>query len=240
MDRFRPLIIGFFCAVGLGFSGYFIGYSLQRFSGNNKFITVRGIGERNIKANHATWSIGFSVVETNMPQAMNSFRTTTAAIKDFLKEYEFEENEISVRPPQVSIQDENRRDGISKKITVNGTIFISTDGVNKTEKAFSNMFHLFEKGVMLTGWNDFPAYSIKNFDSIRPVLLEEATKSATGVAERFANAAHVNVGTVKALHQGVFTVNDEGSNDDQSYGPNKAPSPHKVVRVVVNVTYAIK
>ena len=243
MDRFNSLIIGLFCALGLGLSGYFIGYSLQRFSGNNKHITVRGIGERSVKANHATWSIEFSVVEPTMAQAMNSVRKTTTTIKEFLTEHQFTDAEISIRAPQVSLQDMDKVNGISKKVTVTGEVFISTDNVDKTQQAFANMFALFEKGVMLKGWNTAPSYSIKNFDALRPALLEEATKSANGVAERFANAAGVQVGSVKELHQGVFTVVDEDSGDGSGaiYGPSsKAPSYNKVVRVVVNVTYGIK
>lgn len=96
-----------------------------------------------------------------------------------------------------------------------------------------------KKELSYNGWNQFPIYSIKNFDEIRPQLLEEATQSAYAVAERFARTAKARLGDVKTLNQGVFSVRskEDSTEENESGGGRKPSSYNKVVRVVVNVTY---
>ncbi len=241
MKSFQGIVISILGALGLACSGYFIGKSLQRFGGDNKVITVRGIGQRDVKANYGSWQIEFLVSEPTLSGAMKSFKKSTQTIKDFLMQYNFTDKEVSIGVPTVRLVTEEIRGGNSKKVNVEGVVYVSSDEVEKMQTAFANMAELFERGVILNGWNQFPVYSIKNFDALRPELLEEATKSAFAVAQKFSQAADVRVGEVKNLNQGAFSITSKEDSTEENIGSGRKPTSYnKVVRVVVHVTYAIK
>ncbi|MFN7662363.1 MAG: SIMPL domain-containing protein [Alphaproteobacteria bacterium] len=244
MKNVQGILIALIGAFGLVISGHLISRSLQRFGGNNNQVTVRGIGERDVKANYGSWQIEFLVRESNLEKAMKSFKKTNQVIQEFLKEQGFNPKEISLGVPNVRFgrEDkfglENREE--NRHVNVEGVVYVVSEDVEKIQAAFVQMSRLFERGVILNGWNQFPVYSIKNFDTLRPELLEEATKSAQMVAEKFASAGNVKLGRVKNLNQGAFSINSKEEGSAENMGSGQKPSSYnKVVRVVVHVTYSI-
>ena len=67
-------------------------------------------------------------------------------------------------------------------------------------------------------------------NSIKPQMIEEATKNARAAAEKFAKDSESKLGKIKTANQGLFTI----ENVDE-YTPNV-----KHVRVVTNVTYFLE
>lgn len=241
MKNFQTAITAILVALGIAIAGYFVGRSLQRFGGENKVMTVRGIGQRDVKANYGTWQIEFLVSESALPNALKSYKRSNQIIKDFLTAYKFSEAEISMGVPTVRLVTEEGRGAASKKVNVEGVVYVSSEDVEKMQTAFANMSELFDRGVILNGWNQFPVYSIKNFDELRPQLLEEAAQSAFSVASRFAEAAQVRIGEVKNLNQGAFSITSKEEGTEENMGSGRKPASYnKVVRVVVHVTYAIR
>lgn len=240
MKHFQGTIIAVIGALGLIGAGYFIGKSLQRFGGSNNVVTVRGIGQKDIKANYGSWQIEFFVSEPTLEGAMKSFKKSNQTIKDFLHSHGFREDEISLGVPNVRFATEQNKEVASKKVNVEGVVYVASEEVEKMQTAFGNMAALFDRGIILNGWNQFPVYSIKNFDALRPQLLEEATKSALAVAQKFSEAAEVKLGKVKNLNQGAFSITSKEEGTEENMGASRKPSSYnKVVRVVVHVTYGL-
>ena len=61
-------------------------------------------------------------------------------------------------------------------------------------------------------------------------MIEEATKNAREVAEKFAQDSDSKVGKIKNARQGLFTINDRDENTPEI----------KVVRVVSTIDYQLK
>ena len=86
-----------------------------------------------------------------------------------------------------------------------------------------------KKGVVLAG-NDFQnrtEYLFKRLNEIKPAMIEEATRNAREVAEKFAKDSNSRLGKIKQARQGQFSISDRDKNN-----------PHiKKVRVVSTIEY---
>ncbi|MCF0206300.1 MAG: hypothetical protein HUK15_02625, partial [Bacteroidales bacterium] len=64
---------------------------------------------------------------------------------------------------------------------------------------------------------------------IKPLMIEEATRNARAVAEKFAEDSNSDLAGIKTASQGVFSIYDRDEN-----------TPHiKVVRVVTSIDYLL-
>ena len=74
---------------------------------------------------------------------------------------------------------------------------------------------------------------VKKFISLlrdEPEMIEEATKNAREVADKFAKDSGSKLGKIKTANQGTFTIEDRDSNTPEI----------KKIRVVTSVTYYLK
>ena len=61
-------------------------------------------------------------------------------------------------------------------------------------------------------------------------MIEEATKNAREVAEKFARDSDASVGKIRTARQGLFTINDRDENTPQI----------KTVRVVTTIDFQLE
>ena len=88
---------------------------------------------------------------------------------------------------------------------------------------------LMKKGVAIEGNSYDIRYQYTNLNSLKPEMIEEATRNARQVAEKFAQDADCDLGSIKFASQGQFSINEEYT------------TPHiKNVRVVTTIDYYLK
>ncbi|MCU7808472.1 MAG: hypothetical protein KZQ73_11480, partial [Candidatus Thiodiazotropha sp. (ex Semelilucina semeliformis)] len=84
-------------------------------------------------------------------------------------------------------------------------------------------------GIAIMG-DDYQAktsFIFRGLNTLKPEMIEEATRNAREVAEKFAADSKSRLGKIKSASQGQFSINDRDNN-----------TPHiKRVRVVSTVTY---
>ena len=86
------------------------------------------------------------------------------------------------------------------------------------------------KGITLeSGWDCRPTFSFEGLNTIKPEMIEEATKNARASAQKFADDSGSRLGKIRSATQGYFTIEDRDSNTPQI----------KKVRVVTNVDYSL-
>ena len=91
---------------------------------------------------------------------------------------------------------------------------------------------LLRKGVAITGcdYRYNAEFSFNGLNSIKPEMIEEATKNAREAAEKFAMDSDSKLGKIKNASQGLFSIYDRDSN-----------TPYiKKVRVVTSVNYFLE
>jgi hypothetical protein len=86
-----------------------------------------------------------------------------------------------------------------------------------------------KQGIAISGgdYQSKPVFIFKKLNELKPVMIEEATKNARAVAEKFARDSNSKLGKIKSASQGEFSIEDRDSN-----------TPYiKQVRVVSTVEY---
>ena len=108
-------------------------------------------------------------------------------------------------------------------------VTVCTSDVDKVLALMSNQADLLKKGVVVAGndWENPVEFKYEGLNEIKPQMIEEATKNAREVAEKFAKDSDSKIGKIKSANQGTFSIEARDSN-----------TPYiKRVRVVTSVTY---
>lgn len=229
MHALKYLIFALILSIGLGSSGYFIGHGLSNFKQNTNSIRVKGIGEKNIEADYAIWTIPFFVNRDEFQEAKDQYEKDLQVVLDFLKENKFSSQDIQVMTPNVNQKVDRDSEMMGKNIKesyeVMGTVVVKTSHVRKVEDASQKTFELLRKGIWLKGdqYATNPRYIIADFDRFRPEIFAQAIDSAHRMAQTLAEKSGVKIGSVISVDQGQFSVNSRiGNENEEAYIDKKA------------------
>jgi hypothetical protein len=216
-------------AVGMTAMGWSIKSGIDNFSNKDRKVTVKGLAEREVKADKVTWSLSSNEMGDDLPTLYERINVKTGKIKAFLKKSGIDEEEITVNPPTVNDLEsnqwsENRR---NFRYIINNTLTVSTKKVDMVNKAIFKQAELLKQGVAIEGSN--PQYEYVSFQQMKPEMMEEAIKNAQKTADQFAKASDSKLGKIHTAGQGQFEINDRDLN-----------TPYiKKLRVVTTVTYSL-
>ncbi len=221
--------------LGVSIGGYFIGNGLEKFNRNERSISVRGLAEKQVKANIAVWKINFNVSSDRMEQVRMDLPVIQKTIQDFLIENGLDASEIS---KSSSIKDRQAQEYGSEKgfrFVASGIYKVTSDKVDQVSTAKQKIDELLKKGVVIT--SDQVDFHFTNLNQIKPEMLDQATVNAKEAALGFAKSMDVHVGKLKSASQGVFSI--ESPIGDEDYGGSQS-SLMKKVRVVTQVEFYIQ
>ena len=216
-------------ALGLVLMGWLMKSGIDNFANKDRKVTVKGLAEREVKADKVTWGISYNEMGDNLPTLYENINSKTAIIKNFLSQNGIEDADITVNPPSVNDLEsnqwsENRR---NFRYIINTTLTVSTKKVDLVNKAIFKQAELLKQGVAIEG--SYPQYEYVSFQQMKPEMMEEAIKNAQKTAEQFAKASDSELGKIQSAGQGQFEIEDRDAN-----------TPYiKKLRVVSTVTYAL-
>lgn len=226
MGKIREAVI---LAIGLIVLGWFIKSGIDNFSNKDRKVTVKGLAEREVKADKVTWSLSTNEMGNDLPTLYESINAKTGKIKNFLKQNGIEEGEITVNPPTVNDLESNQwsENHRNFRYIINTTLTVSTQKVDLVNKAIFKQAELLKQGVAIEGSN--PQYEYVSFQQMKPEMMEEAIKNAQKTADQFAKASNSKLGNIQTAGQGQFEIDDRDQN-----------TPYiKKLRVVTTITYAL-
>ncbi len=215
--------------IGLIAGGYLLGDGLLRSKMADRSVTVRGLAEREVIADLATWTIAYSAQSTNLAEAQADMDRDTAAIGKFFTELGFEADALKPTGANVNQYSSN---GIPR-YTIRQRLSLRTDDIEKAQAAVARQFDLVRRGVVLEDGSGM-SYTFTKLDEIKPEMVAEATKDARKSAEQFAEDSGTDVGGIKSATQGYFSIN---SRDGDGGGYGVTDTPYKKVRVVTTVNF---
>jgi hypothetical protein len=134
-----------------------------------------------------------------------------------LKKSGFTDDDISVSPPGITDRQAQGYMDSSKikfRYTANSTISVYSDKVDAVRTAMKKLVELGKQGIVIAG-HDYEArtqFLFTNLNRIKPAMIEEATKNARQVAEKFAKDSNSKLGKIKKARQGQFSINDRDTN----------------------------
>ncbi|MGI9360332.1 MAG: SIMPL domain-containing protein [Parasphingorhabdus sp.] len=223
------LISAILLTIGMIVGGYLLGNGLLRSKMADRSVTVRGLSERDVTADLATWTIAYSAQSTNLAEAQADIDADTAAIGKFFTELGFEADALRPTGANVSQYSSN---GIPQ-YTIRQRLSLRTNDIEKAQAAVARQFDLVRRGVVLEDGSGM-SYSFTKLEEIKPPMVAEATKDARKSAEQFAKDSGTDVGGIKSATQGYFSID---SRDGDSGGYGVSDTPYKKVRVVTTVNF---
>lgn len=218
-------------AVGMVVGGYLLGDGLLRAKDADRAVTVRGLAERDVTADLATWTIAYSASSTDLNEAQNKVRADTAGIEAFFKELGFPAGALQPTGANVT---SFTTDGVTT-FTVRQRLALRTTDIALAQRAVARQFDLVGRGVFLEEGSGM-AYTFTRLNDIKPEMVAEATKDARAAAQQFAQDSGSDVGKIREATQGYFEI---AARDGEAGGWGSADSPYKKVRVVTTVSFML-
>ena len=226
-------------AFGLTTSGYALGDGLRRSKmAEHRSVTVRGVSERNVTADLATWSVGFSYEGTDLGSVQQSVDQQARAVRTFFERAGFRPDEVTDTDVSLRREQPKDRDGNPvgpQKLTVNRSIQLRTSDVMKARNAYTHQSELLRDGVEMSGSSI--SYTFTGLNAVKPQMIAEANQSARRSAEQFARDSGASVGRIKTASQGYFSVGARDGEDCDDCGSSGGSSPFQKVRVVTTIDY---
>jgi len=230
-NRVIPAII---TAVGVALVGLFIKQGIDNFSYRDRIVTVRGLAEREVKANSVTWPVVYQCAANDLSTIYRDITAKSEAIVRFLKNNGIQEDEIEVIAPNVSDSQANVYVTARplNRYSVDGVIVVTSNNVDLVTSLIKRQGELLKEGIAVVsgGWENRITYSYTDLNSIKPEMIAEATANARQAAKKFADDSESKLGKIKTASQGQFSIEDR-----DSYTPYL-----KNVRVVSTITYYLE
>ncbi|MFA6128297.1 MAG: SIMPL domain-containing protein [Bacteroidales bacterium] len=220
-------------AVGLVIAALILGNSLIRFKKLDRSVVVKGLAEMEVDANLAVWPITFSEASNNLVELQATLDRKQKIILDFLTEAGFTKEDIAIGMININDQKANIYGGGNQNVEFRyvgrSEMTVRTTQTAKMTGAITHLTDLVGKGIVLNQdqYQSQVQYLFTDLNSIKPAMIESATKNAREAAGKFASDSKSKVGKIKKATQGLFTIEDRDINT-----PYK-----KIVRVVTTVEY---
>ncbi len=226
------IILGLFVFLGITILGIFLYTSVIKFKSMDRTVVVKGLSEKEFKANIVIWPINFTETDKNLIKLYNDIEKRTKQIETFLIQNGISKDEITISSPHITDKKANRylndmsNDNSSRYIATQ-TITVYSSKVEKVRSLITQISKLGKNGIVFTG-NDYQIeYKFTKLNEVKPEMIEESTKNAREVAIKFANDSQSKLGKIKKARQGQFSIYSRDSNN-----------PHiKTVRVVSTIEY---
>ena len=226
-------------AIGLTTSGYALGDGLRRSKmAEHRTVTVRGVSERNVTADLATWSVSFSHQGEDLGSVQQSVDGQARAVRTFFRRSGFKPDEVSdtgVSLTREQLKDKDGKPIGQQRLTVSRSIQLRTSDVMRARAAYASQAELLRDGGEVSGTNI--SYTFTKLNALKPGMIGEANRNARSSAEQFARDSGTNVGRIKTASQGYFSVGARDGEDCDDCGSSGGSSPFQKVRVVTTIDY---
>ena len=236
MITFRSFVVlGLSLVVGLGVFGLQIGRAVKMGREFDRYLAVKGLSEREVKATLVIWPIRFSVAAEDLGALKIAMETNRALVLSFLRDNGIDPKEITQGLPVVSDREDERiqanRPSLARYRGV-VTLVVRSANVDVVKKAVQGADALLEKGVTLTGneSTDRIEFIFNAVNDIKPDMIKEATANARAAAEKFAQDSKSKVGRIRKATQGALEIEDRDA----------ASPERKILRVVTTVDFFLE
>jgi hypothetical protein len=230
-DR-HVMVAGSLIAVGLAVGGYFIGDGLFAARSTDRYVTVKGLAEREVVANLVIWPITFAVTADDLGTLQRRTDEGVVKIRAFLAD-EFDQGEISVAAARVEDRQAQGMMGQARmeRYVAQSTVIVRTPRIDTVRSAMERTGDLVKQGVaLIRSYENTTEYLYTSLDQIKPEMIREATKDARRAAQQFAEDSGSRVGGIRNAQQGYFSITDR-----DAFSPQ-----FKKIRVVTTVQYFLE
>ena len=143
------LILGISIVLG----SYLIYCGINNYAQKDRFVSVKGLAEREVLADKVVWPLSFNEVGNNMGQLYELIETKQQTIVNFLKENGIKDDEITVSAPSVldRLAQQWAQDNVRERYQTSCTITVISSDVPKIMSIMKMQQELLKKGVAIGG-----------------------------------------------------------------------------------------
>ncbi len=230
----QKIISSAIIALGVIILGLCVKAGIDNFSSRERVVTVRGLAEKEVKANKVTWPIVCKEIGNDLPNIYTKIKSTNDAIIKFLTSNGVTTDEIVVNAPEIiDLQAERySSNNHAYRYNVTSVITVTSTNVDNIRILIDRQTELLKQGIAITAgdYNYQTMYDYTDLNEIKPEMIADATRNAREAANKFAADSESSLGKIKTASQGQFSIE------------NRDPyTPYiKKVRVVSTIIYYLE
>ena len=238
MKRFEYLICALILALGIAIGGWHVGRGIIHLRTGDRYVTVKGVSERDVTADVALWPIRFVSTDDDLRKAQTRIKESKEVILDFLKRQGIPADAAQVQRLDVTdvLANPYRSGETRSRYIISQTLMVRSSDPTVIHKASQAIGELVDAGVVLSstgGPGDGPTYLFTGLNEIKPQMIAEATASGREAAEQFARDSGSKAAGIRQANQGVFVILPR----DRAPGIMEESEINKTVRVVSTIEY---
>jgi hypothetical protein len=217
---------------GLGLSGFFIGNGILQSRTFDRYVTVKGLAEKEVNADNAIWPITFTITSNELKDLKNQLDKQSEQLVKFFSDHGIKTKELNLGVPSIIDTKANLYGGNNYnpfRYIGKGRITVQTSNIDAINKAILDITDLLSEGIVIEqdDYRNRVEYQFSKLNEIKPDMINQATKEAREAAQQFAEDSGSEVGGIRKATQGYFSINDRDTN-----------TPYiKKVRVVTTIEY---
>jgi len=228
------LAIAGLLAVAIVAGGYLMGDGIRRARMADRSVTMRGLAERDVTADLATWTIVYSEQGTELGPVQAAVDEKGRTVRAFFHRFGFTDRDLS--DTGIGVNQYYDKDRGQNSVTIRQKVQLRTRDVMKVRAAFARQADLIRSGVALEEGSGL-VYSFTKLNQIKPRMIADATRNAREGAGQFARDSGTSVGGIKQATQGYFSIGARDGDVDGEGGSSAGDSPFQKVRVVTTIEF---
>lgn len=238
MERSRSSLgaavaLGSTLALGIVVAGALLALALFRARAGDRYVTVKGLAEREVAADVALWPLVFTVTANDLESLQQEVDADMAVIGGFLRGEGFTADEWTQSVPRITDFAAQGYGGNAppQRYQAENVVALRTAKIDRLRQAMARSGELVKRGVALIRSYEYNTqYVYTQLESVKPEMIAAATRDARGAAEQFAEDSGSRVGAIRKAQQGYFSVEDR-----DAFSPEV-----KRIRVVTTVEYFLE
>lgn len=239
----RALIV----ALGITLAGAFVGIGVARGRAADRFVTVKGVSEREVRADIAIWPLHMIGADNDLATAQGKLTRSIAGVKLFLARRGLDTTAVELTGFGVSDALAQQYGGDrtpANRFVVRQTLLLRSSSPDQVLAASQQIGELAAIGVVVSsgaggeygGQGAGPTFLFTKLNELKPAMIADATARAREAAEQFARDSRADLGGIRRANQGIFEITAR----DQAPGIMQENQVAKIVRVVSTVEYFLR
>ena len=225
-------------ALGLALAGLLAGSGFVRFRTGDRTVTVKGVAEREARADLAIWPLRIVVADDDLQRASATLEGSLGTVRRFLAAQGLDQRGDEITIGEFVVTDARSTPGGSYqpggRYVIRQTLVVRSTHPDRVLAASQRVAELVRQGVVLTSGQEWggggPTFVFT------PTMIAEATARAREGAEQFARDSKSALGGIRRASQGVFEILPR----DQAPGISQESQLVKTERVVTTVEWALR
>jgi uncharacterized protein len=233
-------------ALGVALAGLLVGNGFARGRAADRYVTVKGVAEREVRADLAIWPLRVAGADNELSVANGKLVTSIAGVRDFLVRHGVDTSQVqltgfSVADAYAEQYASDRKP--TNRYVIRQTMLVRSNEPDKVLAASQQVSELAAIGVAISSGNGEygpggggPTFVFSKLNQLKPAMIADATARAREAAAQFARDSHSELGEIRQANQGVFEILPR----DQVPGMTQENQITKIVRVVSTIDYRLR